>query len=116
MLMPFGKFKDKEVASCPHPYLTWVVNNVALHGQLQEEVCKELGIEIDDLRVIRNQVEALKQENMQLKAMLAGMQRHALGRPEPEIAGADPEFVRALKKIARSAPQPARPHTLRLFQ
>jgi uncharacterized protein (DUF3820 family) len=109
MQMPFGKFKGQEVTACPHWYLTWLVNKVPLHGQLQEEVCQELGIEIDRLKELREQVEALKQENLVLKATLA--QSPAAPQHGPTLAPPDPDFVTALKKLAKP-----RPRTLRLFQ
>jgi len=38
MLMPFGKYRGREVADLPKLYLDWLYRNVALREPLQSEV------------------------------------------------------------------------------
>lgn len=63
MKIPFGRYQGTEVKELPIEYCEWLLNHADnLYGELEKEVAERLGIEVDRLNDLRQQVAFYKKE------------------------------------------------------
>ena len=60
MEMPFGQFRNVEIKEIPHKYLKWALTTLDLYGDLQQEICDVLGVDVDHLNQLKKQIEFYK--------------------------------------------------------
>jgi hypothetical protein len=100
--LPFGKYKGQRLGTVPTEYIRWLVSQEWLSDYCRYEVMDELGRRGALYYEMVMQIIALKAEIDRLRKELNEAERRN-HRADLDMAPADDEFARELKRSADSA-------------
>lgn len=92
MMMPFDKYKGREIGSLPRGYLRWLAENADLFGEVQREVHAAVGLPVPQAksetveemqdRIVRSVMRRFEERERSDRGGLA-----ALAAPTPGTVG-----------------------------